>query len=134
MAMTGRCLCGGVRFEVEGPFGRTAFCHCTSCQRASGSAFSVNAPVPVSRLRWTVGQELIREYPSSPGKHRAFCSRCGSPLYARHASEPGSLNVRLGLVEGDPGVRPNAHFNVSDRASWYTIEDELPQHEGDTEG
>jgi hypothetical protein len=129
---SGRCLCGNVTFEVEGPFGETAFCHCTSCRRASGSAFAVNAPVRVSQVRWPSGREAIGEFESSPGKLRAFCRGCGSPIYARLVREPDWLSIRPGLVEQGPGVRPCAHFNVSEKAPWLELSDDLPRHPGDT--
>lgn len=131
--MTGRCLCGRVRFEIHGEMGPCAFCHCTSCRRASGSAFAVNAPVRTQDLTWSAGRDSIAEYEASPGKLRAFCRRCGSPIYARRPAEPGWLSVRLGLIDQDPGSRPRAHFNVASKAPWFAIMDDLPQHAGDTE-
>jgi hypothetical protein len=93
----------------------------------------VNAPVRASDLVWSSARDSIAEYESSPGKLRAFCRRCGSPIYARLVSAPDWLSIRLGLIDGDPGCRPRAHFNVSEKAPWYTITDELPQHAEDTE-
>lgn len=130
---TGRCLCGDVRFAIDGLLGPFAYCHCVSCRRASGSAFAANAPVVESDLKWTSGRESIREYESSPGKFRAFCSRCGSPLYARLVAQPGWLSVRLGLIDADPGHRARAHFNVAAKAPWFVVTDDLPQFPGDSE-
>jgi hypothetical protein len=130
---TGRCLCGAVHFEIHGTLGRFAYCHCTSCRRASGSAFTANAPVLAAEVKWTSGRESIREYESSPGKFRAFCSRCGSPIYARLVAQPEWLSIRLGLIDADPGHRAQAHFNVASKAAWFTVSDDLPQYPGDTE-
>lgn len=132
--LTGRCLCGDVRFEIDGKLGPVGFCHCASCRRASGTAFGANADVAVAELRWLAGREGIREYESSPGKLRAFCSRCGSPVYARLPAQPETLRIRLGLIDGDPGRRPFGHFNVSEKAPWYAITDGLPEHGGNTPG
>ncbi len=129
---SGRCLCGGVRFEIEGPLGPFAYCHCTSCRRASGTAFAANTPVEAARVRWTSGRELLREYESSPGKFRSFCGGCGSPVHARLGAAPEWLSLRLGLIDADPGHRARAHFNVGEKAPWFDITDALPQHEGDT--
>jgi hypothetical protein len=79
----GQCLCGAVRFEIDGPLGDVRLCYCTNCRRASGSAFSANARVPIGKYRLLSGQELVSEYESSPGVFRAFCSRCGAPVHAR---------------------------------------------------
>jgi hypothetical protein len=126
--LTGRCLCGGVRFEVEGPFSELGYCHCKQCQRASGSAFSANTTVARSRLRFVAGEDLLREYESSPDAFRAFCSRCGSPVYKRWQHQQDSLRIRLGLLDGDPGLRARAHFWVDVKPPWYEISDALPQY------
>jgi hypothetical protein len=125
--LRGKCLCEDVRFEITGPVGPLGYCHCSQCRRASGSAFGANADVHRSDLRFTSGEERIREYESSPGCFRAFCSRCGSPIYKRRASAPDVARIRLGLLEDDPGVRARVHAFVSDKAPWYEITDSLPQ-------
>ncbi len=126
--LSGRCLCGTVRFELHGRLGPLAYCHCSMCQRASGSAFGANAPIRSQYLKWGAGREAIAEYESSPGKFRAFCSKCGSPIYSRHAAEPDSFRIRLGTLDGDPERRALAHFWVSSKASWFDITDDLPRY------
>ena len=79
-------------------------------------------------LVWVSGRDGIREYESSPGKLRAFCARCGSPIYSRRVADPDTFRIRFGLLDGDPGRRALAHFWVSARAPWFEITDELPQY------
>jgi hypothetical protein len=110
-----------------------AFCHCSACRRASGSAFAVNGSVAKSDVSWPSGLDRLREYESTPGKFRAFCSGCGSPVYARTLREPESISIRMGLVNEDPSVRPDAHYNVASKSSWFTITDDLVQHPEDTD-
>jgi hypothetical protein len=129
--LTGGCLCGGVRFEVDGTLGPVVCCHCSQCRRASGSAFATNASVRADAFRLRGGAELVREYESSPGQHRAFCGRCGSPLYARADAWPGIRRVRLGSLDGDPGRRPEAHVHVASKAPWHEPCGALPRFEGD---
>jgi hypothetical protein len=117
-----------VRFRITGKLGPAGYCHCKMCQRASGSAFAANAPVRTRYFEIGSGAELVSEYESSPGKFRAFCRRCGSPLYSRRDAEPEIRRIRLGTLDGDPGRRPLAHFWVSARAPWHAIEDALPQY------
>jgi hypothetical protein len=117
-----------VRLRVTGKLGPAGFCHCSQCRRANGSAFASNAPVRAKYLE-IEGRAGIREYESSPGKFRAFCARCGSPVYSRRDSEPGILRLRLGLLDGDPGRRPLAHVWVGSKAPWYEITDSLPRFE-----
>jgi len=130
--LTGRCLCGQIRFEIHGKVGPLAYCHCESCRRANGTAFGANANVRAKYLEWLSGREAIREYESSPGKMRSFCPTCGSPIYSRRVDDPGIFRIRLGLVDGDPGRRPFAHFFVAEKAPWYEIADALPQHPAET--
>ncbi len=126
--LSGRCMCGDVRFEVHGKPGPVAYCHCKTCQRANGAAFAANAPVRAHYLKWLSGREAIREYESSPGKLRAFCARCGSPIYSRRGDDSETFRIRLGTLDGDPGRRAFAHFWVSEKAPWFEICDELPQY------
>jgi hypothetical protein len=98
------------------------------CQRANGSAFAANAPIRARYLEWLAGREAITEYESSPGKFRAFCSRCGSPIYSRVAAEPDAFRIRLGALDGDPERRALGHFWVSSKTCWYEIAVDLPQY------
>jgi len=125
--LTGRCLCEGVRFEIAGALTPLGYCHCKQCQRASGSAFSANTTVAKTDLRFVAGAELLREYESSPGRFRAFCSRCGSPVYKRVGEQPDTVRIRLGLLDGDPQLHARVHIWVSAKAPWYEIADSLPQ-------
>lgn len=134
--LRGRCLCGGVRYAIEGPLGPAVLCHCRMCQRASGSAFAANAGVRADRLRWLAGHDLVREFASSEGQRRAFCGRCGAPLYARVVGCDDVLRIRLGSLEDDPGTSPVAHVHVASRAPWFALPDDgLPRAdaEGDPE-
>ncbi|MCP5042994.1 MAG: GFA family protein [bacterium] len=126
----GSCLCGGVAYETEGPFKLMAHCHCTECRRATGADFATNATVREANFELLCGQELLTRYESSPGNYRIFCSRCGSPIMKTVDSKPGEVRLRLGLLEGDPGVRPVAHVFVGERAPWTQILDALPRFEG----
>ena len=126
--LDGGCLCGGVRFRITGKLGPVGFCHCKQCQRASGSAFAANAPVRTRYLELSSGSDLLKEYESSPGKFRAFCGRCGSPIYSRRDSEPELRRIRLGSLDSDPERRPLGHVWVRSKAPWYSIGDSLPQY------
>jgi hypothetical protein len=127
MTHAGSCLCRNVRYEIDGELGEFGYCHCTSCRKASGSAHGANAPVERAAFRLTSGADTLREYESSPGKFRVFCSRCGSPIYAYVAATPEVLRLRLGSLDTPFTKQPTAHTWVSDKASWEPISDALPQ-------
>src|SRR5919205_4187368 len=79
---SGHCLCGGVRFEVmEEPLG-AGYCHCTRCQRRTGTAASAQARLAPGSLRLLAGEELVREYAPEDGWPKCFCSVCGSALWS----------------------------------------------------
>jgi hypothetical protein len=123
----GSCLCGNVRYELNAELGEFGFCHCRSCRKASGTAHAANAPVDRSDFRLLDGEDTLREYESSPGKFRVFCSRCGSPIYAYLAATRDILRVRLGSLDTPFTKQPRAHTFVSDKATWDPIADGLPQ-------
>ncbi|MBI2994568.1 MAG: GFA family protein [Gammaproteobacteria bacterium] len=125
---TGSCLCGSIRYEVDSELGDFGFCHCRSCRKASGSAFSANASVDRKRIRFPGGTATLRAYESSPGKFRAFCSQCGSPIYAWLESSRDTLRLRLGSLDTPYTGQPKFHIFVSDKAPWDTITDEVPQY------
>ena len=125
--ITGSCLCGGVRFAITGRIGAVVYCHCSQCRKANGTAFAANANVRQTDIAFLSGRDRINEYESSPGKYRAFCSRCGSPIYSRTTADPEHLRVRLGTLDEDPGRRSLAHCWVSAKAPWFDITDGLPQ-------
>lgn len=125
--LTGRCLCGAVRYAIEGEPLALLYCHCLECRRATGSSLNTSALVREADFRLR-SDEALGFHESSPGNQRFFCTRCGSPVYKRFPQPEGLVTVRAGTLEGDPGVRPSAHVWVSEKAPWFEICDGLPQH------
>ena len=123
----GSCLCGSVKYEISGELGDFGYCHCKSCQKASGTAHAANSPVERQAFCLVTGAEVLREFESSPGKLRAFCSRCGSPIYAYLVSNKDVLRIRLGTLDTPFDKTPRAHTFVSESAQWAFIVDEIPQ-------
>jgi hypothetical protein len=128
LTYTGRCNCGGVRFEVDGPLdGHASYCHCTRCQRRTGAAASPQVRVEARAFRILAGEDLVREWAPPDGWPKCFCSVCGSALWS-HDPESTVLGVRLGLFDTDPGVRPAFRQFVAYAAAWEPIPDDgLPQ-------
>lgn len=128
--VTGGCLCGGVRYEVTGRFVSASYCHCTRCQRRTGTAASAQARTEPSAVRIVRGAELVREWtPPDEGWAKCFCSVCGGALWSRSRAEPPVFSVRLGSVDGDPGIRPEYRQFVAYAAAWEAIPDDgLPRH------
>lgn len=128
--LTGGCLCGGVRFEITAPLGDAGYCHCTRCQRRTGTAAAISAVVQPGTLRVTQGEELIRTWEPDSGYPKVFCSNCGGALWSRAPDDPDKKGVRLGAIDGDPGIRPEAHIWTSSAAPWEPIPDDgLPRYD-----
>jgi len=125
----GSCLCRGVRFEIHGTLAGASHCHCSMCRKAHGAAFGTYAAAKAEDFRVVSGEDLITRYRSSPGIVRTFCARCGSTLQWLRESKPEIVDIALGVLDDDPGVRPSAHIYVGSKAPWYEISDGLPQHE-----
>ena len=126
--LTGRCLCGGVRFEVTEPLLSSNYCHCTRCQRRSGTAASAQARVAPRSFRITAGEDLVRAWQPPDGFAKEFCSECGSQLWSRSPDDPEAISVRLGAFDSDPGIRPQHRQFVAFAANWEGIPDDgLPR-------
>lgn len=125
----GSCLCGGVRYQVEGPFEIMAYCHCVQCRKASGADFGTNATVRAENFKLLSGEELLSKFESSPGHFRVFCSGCGSPVMKQTADSPDKLRLRLGLLDDPLDQEPIVHVFVADKRPWTNIRDDLPQIE-----
>jgi hypothetical protein len=129
--LTGGCMCGGVRFEVDEPLDGALYCHCTRCQRRTGTAASVSARTVPGALRVTAGEELLRAWKPEDGSAKVFCSACGSALWAESADDPEVRFVRFGSFDADPGIRPSVRQFVADAAPWESIPDDgLPRYSG----
>ena len=124
----GGCLCGGVRFEVELPFLRANHCHCSRCRRHSGTFGCTQGRVWREQFQLLRGEGLVRSYGRGEGAVKAFCTECGSSLFGGSWPEGRQVSIRLGSLDGDPGIRVQFHSFVDSRAAWDEICDDLPQY------
>jgi hypothetical protein len=122
----GSCLCGGVRYEVTGPFDAMARCHCRECRKASGAEFATNGSVDADHFRLLAGESLLREYESSPGNLRVFCGVCGSPIMKRIASQPDRVRLRLGCLDTELNQTPVVRVFAREKLAFSEILDEIP--------
>jgi hypothetical protein len=124
----GVCLCGTVRYEIDGPLKMMVHCHCSMCRKHHGSAFATFVSAPLMGFRWTSGKDNIGIYESSEKGRRPFCRTCNS-VAPTISKEMDLVFCPAGNLEGDLNLRPEAHWFVGSKAPWYTITDELPRHE-----
>ena len=129
MSINGKCLCGQVQYQLQTSPSDVAYCHCSDCRRILGSAFAAYAHISSDSFQWIAGEDLASTFESSHYVNHCFCSFCGSQLGVI-VGDGNKLNwITLGSIEGDPGVRPQAHIFVGSKAPWHEITDDLPQFE-----
>ena len=126
--LTGSCGCGAVKFEIDAPLIGAAYCHCTRCQRRTGGASSITALAQPGTIRVIEGEDKVKAWAPGDGWDKFFCSECGSALFGGPPGENNFAAVRLGVIDGDPGVRPAARQFVAYAAAWEPIPDDgLPR-------
>ena len=113
---TGGCLCGAVRYEIEGPLPAPSACHCAQCRRQHG-ALGVYTLAPADRYK-IKGKHHVVWYESSPGVKRGFCRICGSKLFWERAGS-GQLDVTLGTVDPPTGLKIEKQIYLADAGDYY---------------
>jgi hypothetical protein len=125
--LSGKCLCGAVRYEVADAFLYAANCHCSNCRRATGSAFKPFAGIESGKLRIVEGADQRMIF-GDEAAHDAHCRKCGSLLYSL-VRAGAYVHVAMGTLVDEPAIRPTAHIFVGSKAPWFAIADDLPQYE-----
>jgi hypothetical protein len=113
-----------VRFEVTAPFSTSGYCHCTHCQRRTGTGSSVSARVPRAGFRFLQGEQQVKAYKPPAGLPKLFCSRCGSALFSGDPSNDDEVAIRFGTLDRDPGIRPKYRMFVRSAVPWEEIPDD----------
>src|SRR5215469_16141435 len=127
---TGGCLCGAVRYEVQGPLRDVLICHCEECRRWHGH-FSASTAARREDLTLTEqrGLRWIDSPNSDAGARRGFCAECGSSLFWDPPARP-TISIAAGTLDGSTGLKTTAHWFVSQAGDYYNLPDDgLPRHE-----
>ncbi len=128
---TGGCQCGEVRYEVVGLPRRLVVCHCTDCQRQSGSAFGMTLVVNEADFRLTQGEPKTFASKSAAGraKRGAFCPQCGTRIYHKSEARPGRVSVKPGTLDDTSWLKPDMHIWTRSKQPWVTIPDRVKTHD-----
>ena len=124
MALTGRCLCGEITYEIQGDLIATAVCHCDHCQRQSGGAFSVNLIVHESQLALSGTLSTFEDRGENDDAvyvHRRFCGQCGSPIFSALVEPAGVLAVKAGTLDDRSGVTPTVEVWCDHKQPWVDL-------------
>lgn len=123
---TGHCLCGAVRYEVNGPLSDVHICHCGQCRRQSGHCAAATS---AKRADFKLTKDAsLKWYRSSDWARRGFCGDCGSALFWDDGGEEISINV--GSLDQPTGLAVTSHIYVDDKGDYYEIGDALPKFAG----
>ncbi len=115
---TGSCLCGAVRYQIDGQVERTSNCWCTMCQKQHGAASGPYANVASSALRYTQGADAIARYASSAGVERAFCRVCGSNLTWQSERDSARIGVTLGTFDTPYEGKVTHDLYIESKPGW----------------
>ncbi|MBV7327815.1 GFA family protein [Chloroflexi bacterium TSY] len=122
LVLKGSCTCGGIQFEIRGPFVGIGQCHCSKCRKETGTGSSTFMPVHGEQFTWISGENLVNDYDR--------CQACGS-LAPDHNPRRDLYNIPAGLLDDDTGIQIVDHIFVGSKANWDIIGDSAPQHEED---
>lgn len=125
---SGSCLCGDVRWRIDGDIVMASDCHCRMCQKFHGMGFGRYVAVAADDFEFLAGENAVARYESSSGSYRTFCPRCGSAVAARSAD--GNLAfMPAGCLSGDLKAPLQGHIFTASVPPWDRITDDAPQYD-----
>ncbi|RZI78345.1 MAG: aldehyde-activating protein [Variovorax sp.] len=122
--LTGGCTCRHVRFEMLIAPLYVHCCHCTWCQRESGTAFALNAMIESDRVRLTTGAVEVVDTPSNSGRGQkiARCPQCRIALWSNYAGAGESVRfVRVGALDTPDALPPDIHIFTASKQRWVEL-------------
>jgi hypothetical protein len=125
--LTGRCLCGRVRYSVSTPPLWTALCHCESCRRACSAPVVAWMGFAPNDVQWTGERQF---YNSSAIARRGFCPDCGTQMSFESTRWPGEVHLLAASLDDPGNYAPQLHCHFAERLAWLHLSDDLPRHEG----
>lgn len=125
----GSCLCGGIKFEIDGAVMMSRYCHCKNCRKFSGTAQAAWGLVNAADFKQTVSDSALKKFDAGSGSLRTFCSSCGSSLWFEPQNMPDFLGIALGAIDEGEVSAPEAHLWVGSSPDWESIEGDLPQYD-----
>ena len=123
--VTGQCLCGAVRFEIDYPAFWAWHDHTAATRRAHGAAYATYIGTWRKRFRITAGEDAIARYEDPrTGAARSFCARCGTPLIYQRAAKK-MINIPRALFDSRTGRQPLYHTGFDERPEWAYAQEPL---------
>lgn len=122
--ISGGCMCGAIRYTISVPVTELRACHCTTCQKGSGTQGSVNAVIPAAAFKLAKGTLKRFDSRADSGRtlYRCFCGDCGSPIYSQREMAPETLVVRAGSLDETGDMRITANIWTRSKRPWAYID------------
>ena len=127
--MEGGCVCGGVRYRTKRAPMFVHCCHCTWCQRESGSAFALNALIEATEVELIKGEPESVRVPSDSGKGQVFtrCPDCRVALWSNYNGAKDKVHfIRVGTLDDAHAITPDIHIYTSTKMPWVQLPDDVP--------
>ncbi|MFQ5775190.1 MAG: GFA family protein [Kiloniellaceae bacterium] len=131
-AHEGGCLCGAVRYRIDGPIDSVVHCHCSMCRRASGAPVVTWLTVAADRFALTKGEPV--RFKSSDHGERGFCPTCGAQITFVTRHRPQEVDVTVGSLDHPEAHPAERHIWTSSRLPWLRLDEELPAYAGFSPG
>lgn len=127
VTISGGCICGAIKYEINGSLHNARSCHCSKCRKTFSAQASAYAVVEPGAFRWRSGEELLTSFVSQKDYGLQFCSICGSTLCGTFKGQVHGIT--LGCVDGDPGVEIEQHIFVGSKAAWEVMPEGVTVYE-----
>lgn len=125
-ALDGGCLCGAIRYRLNGEIEDSAYCHCRTCQRQSGAPVVAWFAIAPTAFAYTKGKP--KGYRASTSATREFCGDCGTYLLFREDDATASLGVNTATLDDPTQVPPTFHIWHESHIAWFDTSDAFPRH------
>ena len=131
MTTTGGCLCGNIRYTLKAEPALTVVCHCTHCQKTSGSAFSTNLVIQRADIEFTGGEMAAYDDKADSGNtlKRSFCPKCGSSIMSESSGRPGAAVLKAGSLDDPSKIKPAMQIWTRSAQPWVKLEGEMASME-----
>lgn len=125
--VTGGCICGSVRYEINAPAISTGYCHCSCCRKFSGSAVNAWTAFPASAVRFLYENPVY--FDTTPIAKRGFCVTCGTSLTYKLVKprETAYLVLHTSSLDQPENFPPSVHSGIESKLAWFDILDDLPR-------
>lgn len=129
ISVEGGCLCGAIRYKVDGEVLGSAACHCRDCQYVCGGAPSYVFVVPSNAIDITKGETSTYRSEADSGAKRVrhFCGNCGTPLFAEDSAYPKFMSIKAGTLDDPSHFKPAAHFWTQSAPPYHHFDPGVPQ-------